>query len=154
MDDAFDGDFSDDDWEHNIGGQHVVVDEVDGPVAHAAVVPRVLEIAGRDFRSGYVEGVATVPARQRAGLASVVMAEAGDIIRRHFELGGLSTDRYRFYERLGWERWHGPTFARTGSEATRTQEDDDGVMVLRFGASADVDLRAAISCEARPGDDW
>ena len=35
-----------------------------------------------------------------------------------------------------------------------TPEDDDGVMALRFGASARVDLAAALSCDDRPGDVW
>ncbi len=29
-----------------------------------------------------------------------------------------------------------------------------GVLVLRFGASANLDLTAPIACPARPGDDW
>ena len=56
---------------------------------------------------------------------------------RHFELGALATGRWSFYERLGWERWRGPTFARDGDEVIRTEDDDDAVMVLRFGPSAD-----------------
>lgn len=52
-----------------------------------------------------------------------------------------------------WERWQGPTFARDGAELIRTEEDE-GVMVLRFGPSESIDLRAPISCEARAGDDW
>jgi hypothetical protein len=36
----------------------------------------------------------------------------------------------------------------------RTPEEDGGIMVLRFGATATLDLTAAISCEARAGDDW
>lgn len=59
--DAFgDDDFSDEDWEHALGGWHVVVTLDGGPVlTHAAVVPRVLDVADHAFRTGYVEGVAT-----------------------------------------------------------------------------------------------
>jgi hypothetical protein len=32
--------------------------------------------------------------------------------------------------------------------------EDDGVMVLRFGPSAAIDLHASMSCDERPGDDW
>ncbi|HEX2576665.1 MAG TPA: hypothetical protein VHK88_09985, partial [Aquihabitans sp.] len=42
MDDAFEGDFDDDDWDHALGGLHVVVRDGDTVVAHAAVVERVL----------------------------------------------------------------------------------------------------------------
>jgi aminoglycoside 2'-N-acetyltransferase I len=75
-------------------------------------------------------------------------------VRESFELGGLSTAHHHFYERLGWERWQGPTYVRDGDDVIRTEEEDDGVMVLRFGPSATIDLTAPITCEARPGDDW
>jgi aminoglycoside 2'-N-acetyltransferase I len=151
---AFEGDFSDDDWEHNRGGWHVVIADSGVVLAHAAVVPRVLEVAQRPLHVGYVEGVATATARQRAGLGSLVMAEASELVRREFEMGALSTGRQAFYARFGWEPWQGPTFARHGPETRRTEEDDDGVMVLRFGPSEHVDLGAQLVCGARRGDDW
>jgi hypothetical protein len=82
------------------------------------------------------------------------MTEITKSIRDEFEMGALSTDRHRFYERLGWERWAGPTFVRKGSEEIRTEEEDAGIMVLRFGPSETIDLTASLSCEARRGDDW
>jgi aminoglycoside 2'-N-acetyltransferase I len=154
LDQAFDGDFSDEDWEHTLGGWHVIVADSAAVLSHAAVVPRILEVADRPLRTGYVEGVATAPGRQGAGLGSLAMTGASGLVRRDFELGALGTGRHRFYERLGWERWRGPTFARHGSEKIRTEEDDDGVMVLRFGPSRNVDLTDPISCEARRGDHW
>jgi aminoglycoside 2'-N-acetyltransferase I len=154
MVEAFTGGFSDDDWQHALGGHHVVI-LVDGTVvAHAAVVPRHIDVGDRRFAAGYVEGVAAAPGRQGHGLGSLAMAELTSIVRDRFEFGALSTDRHSFYERQGWERWRGPTFVRSGGAAVRTPDEDDGIMVLRFGPSAAVDLASAISCEARPGDDW
>lgn len=152
--DAFEGEFSAEDWGHALGGWHVVATDLGVAVSHAAVVPRVLEVGDRPLRTGYVEAVATAPARQRAGLGSLVMTQASALVRRHFEMGALSTGHHRFYERLGWQRWQGPTFVRHGSSMVRTAEEDDGVMVLRFGPSEDVDLTAPLSCERRRGDDW
>jgi aminoglycoside 2'-N-acetyltransferase I len=154
LDEAFDGDFSDDDWEHMLGGDHVVVIDQGVVVAHAAAVPRRIEVGGRPFETGYVEAVATSPSRQGQGLGSRAMTEVTALVRRRFQLGALSTDRHSFYERLGWQRWEGPTFVRSGSAVRRTPDEDDGVMVLRFGTSADLDLRLPIMCEARVGDDW
>ena len=154
LDRAFGDGFTDEDWEHACGGQHVVVTEGGVVVAHAAVVPRELHVAGRPFRTGYIEGVGTEPGRQRAGLGSLASAQAGDLVRAGFELGALSTGRPAFYEHLGWERWRGPTYVRRGNATVRTPGEDDGVLVLRFGPSADVDLTAPLSCEARTGDDW
>ena len=116
--------------------------------------PRELHVAGRPFRTGYVEGVGTEPGRQRAGLGSLASAQAGDLVRAGFELGALSTGRPAFYEHLGWERWRGPTYVRRGNATVRTPDEDDGVLVLRFGPRAAVDLTAPLSCEARAGDDW
>jgi aminoglycoside 2'-N-acetyltransferase I len=151
---AFAGRFSEEDWEHMLGGWHVVVTDGTAAVAHAAVVSRILHVADQPLRAGYVEGVGTTPGRQREGLGSLVMARMSALVRGGFEMGALSTRRHHFYERLGWERWRGPTFVRHGSEAIRTEEEDDGVMALRFGRSQDLDLTASLSCEHRSGDDW
>ena len=152
--DAFEGEFSDADWEHTLGGWHVVASDGDVVVSHAAVVPRTIWVVDNSFQAGYIEGVATRRERQREGLGSLVMAEVARVVRSTFELGVLSTARWAFYERCGWERWQGPTSVRDGSQLIRTDDDDDGIMVLRFGASASIDVTAPISCERRPGDDW
>ncbi|CAN5259040.1 GNAT family N-acetyltransferase [soil metagenome] len=154
LDQAFEGTFSQEDWEHTIGGWHVVVADDGRALSHAAVVPRVLEVAERPLNTGYVEGVATAPARHRKGLGGRAMAEISEVIRSEYEMGALSTGRHEFFARLGWERWRGPTFVRRGSEVVRTEEEDDGIMVLRFGPSKDVDLTAPLTCEGRSGDDW
>jgi aminoglycoside 2'-N-acetyltransferase I len=151
---AFPDGFSDDDWEHAQGGWHVLVVDRTAVVAHAALVIRQLTVGSRPFRTGYVEAVATEPARQGQGLGSLVMAEIGAIVRREAEMGALSTGRHGFYERLGWERWQGPTYVLRDGHPVRTADEDDGVMVLRHGPSAAVDLAAAIACPQRTGDDW
>jgi aminoglycoside 2'-N-acetyltransferase I len=132
-----------------------VVLEGDELLAHAAVVERTIHVAGTPFRTGYVEAVATRPGRHGEGFGSMAMIEIDEIIRRHFELGALGTGRWSFYERMGWERWQGPTFVRSGDGVdARSPDDDDGVMVLRVGPSAHLDRRRPIACETRPGDDW
>jgi aminoglycoside 2'-N-acetyltransferase I len=154
LDEAFGGRFDDTDWEHALGGWHVLVTEGGTLVAHAAVVPRDLHVDGRPVDAGYVEAVATTPARQGEGLGTLALREVDRLLRSHHQLGALSTGAHGFYERLGWERWLGPTFVRTGEGAVRTRDEDDGIMVLRFGSTATVDLGAPLSCEAREGDDW
>jgi aminoglycoside 2'-N-acetyltransferase I len=153
MDAAFGDRFSDDDWDHALGGTHVLAIERGKVLAHAAVVPRMLEVDGRPVWAGYVEAVATRPGRQGEGLGSLVMAEIAVVLRETYDLGALSTSRQAFYERLGWERWRGPTYVRAG-DLVRTEDEDDGVMVLRFSPRAEVDLTSSITCESRAGDDW
>lgn len=67
--DAFDGDFSDDDWEHALGGVHALARADDRVVGHAAVVQRRLLHGGRALRAGYVEAVA-VAADARGGASA------------------------------------------------------------------------------------
>lgn len=151
---AFGDRFSEHDWDHGLGGEHVIV-RADGVlVAHAAVVPRRLQVADRNFNAGYLESVATRPGREGEGWGSSAVEAAMAGLRKRYGLGALSTGRHSFYERLGWERWQGPTFVQRGPDLVRTPDEDDGIMVLRFGPSADVDGSAALTCDAREGDAW
>lgn len=152
---AYGGDFTDDDFAHALGGWHAFAGDLAAPTAHAAVVTRSLYVGNRELRAGFVEAVATLPARQRTGLGSQVMSAISDVIRDRFELGALSTGEHAFYERLGWERWRGPSYIR-GANGTllRSPDEDDGIMILRCAASRDVDLAAAIACDERAGDSW
>jgi len=146
--------FTDDDWEHAIGGRHFVVD-VDGEIAaHASVVERALHVDGRPLRTGYVEAVATAPTRQGAGLGSLIMGEVGAYIRDEFELGALGTGRHRFYERQGWRTWIGPSAVRAAEGDVPTPDDDGYIMVLATPTSPPLDLNATITCDWRPGDIW
>jgi aminoglycoside 2'-N-acetyltransferase I len=154
LDDAFAGEFGAEDWEHARGGVHAIVVEKETVVAHAAVVPRAIEVDGKPYATGYVEAVASTSARQSEGMASLAMDAIATTLHTEYELGALSTGRHGFYARLGWERWQGPTFVRRAGAMIRSEEDDDGLMVLRFGPSARIDLHAPISCPARSGDDW
>lgn len=151
---AFGPEFSLDDWQHALGGIHCVAYAGTRTVAHAAVVERTLYVGERPVRTGYVEAVATDPAVQGRGHGTAVMTAIGALVEREYEMGALSTGEHHFYERLGWERWQGPTFVRTGEEVRRSADEDDGIMFLRTAAFPDVDPTAPITCEARPGDDW
>lgn len=159
LDEAFAGAFGDHDWDHALGGWHAVVAERGEVVAHAAVVPRRLGFGGygddgRWLDAGYVEAVATSPAHQGRGLGSLAMTAIGAVLRERFDVGALSTGRHGFYERLGWERWRGPSFVLDAGRRRRTDDEDDGLLVLRFGPSADLALTDPIVCRSRPGDDW
>ena len=146
--------FTDDDWDHAVGGVHFVL-ELDGEIiAHASIVERELHVDDRPLRTGYVEAVATAPDRQGAGFGSLVMADVSSWIKDRFELGGLGAGRQRFYERQGWLTWAGPSSVRTPDGPRRTPEDDGFIMVLPTPSSPPLDLTAPISCEWRPGDVW
>ena len=146
--------FTEADWEHSIGGMHIVLD-IDGSVAaHASVVERDLHIGGRPTRTGYVEAVAVDPARQGSGLGTQVMREVDSEIVARFELGALGTGAHHFYERLGWRVWQGPLSVRIGDVEARTPDEEGDILVLETPAMPSVDLGAPLSCEWRPGDVW
>ena len=113
-----------------------------------------LRVAERPLRTGYVEAVATAPAHQGAGHGTLVMPEVTAWIRERYELGCLGTGRQRFYERLGWRTWLGPSSVGTADGPRPTPDDDGYLMVLATPSSPPLDYAAPISCEWRPGDVW
>ncbi|MEP7157939.1 MAG: GNAT family N-acetyltransferase [Chloroflexota bacterium] len=159
MTDAFANDehggFTDDDWQHALGGMHFLL-ELDGRiVTHASVVERSLHVAGRPLRTGYVEAVATDPPHHGKGYGSEVMREVGAYLDdAGFEMAALGTGSQPFYERLGWQIWRGHSSVRSGSREEPTPDEDGYIMFLRTAASPALDPAAQISCEWRPGDVW
>lgn len=146
--------FTEDDWQHAIGGIHFVLDLGGDVGAHASVVERELHVDGRPLRTGYVEAVATAPSLQGTGLGTRVMREVGSFIDHRFELGALGTGSHRFYQRLGWVTWEGPSSVRTPTGEQPTPDEDGYIMVLRTRSSPPLDLTAPITCDWRPGDVW
>lgn len=153
LDAAFAGRFEETDWDHALGGQHVIVREAGEIVAHGAVVARTIWIGVDEHEVGYVEAVATAPGSQGRGHGTTVMRAIADEIASRHRVGVLSTGESHFYERLGWQRWLGPTSVRSSTgDLVRTPDEDDGIMVL--APAGIVDRRAAITCAERAGDDW
>lgn len=147
--------FADEDWEHALGGVHVLLEEDSRILSHASVVPRLLEVGGAPLHAGYVEAVATWPEFQRRGHGSAVMREIGEVVAANYELGALGTGEFAFYEPLGWQHWRGPTSVRTPTGTVRTPAEDGFIMVLHTPATPpELDLHAPISCEWRSGDVW
>ena len=155
LDGAFDGDFSDDDWAHALGGTHIWIEGPDGIVSHGALVERTLVCSGHVVvRVGYVEAIATAPTHRRRGHASDVLGHINELIRERYVLGALSTGTPQFYEALGWERWRGPTFANGPHGLERTPDDDGGILILRTPRSPGLDLDSDIVADWRAGDVW
>lgn len=155
MDDAFDGDFSDEDWQHALGGTHAWIEQGGEIACHGSVVPRELGVGAGIVAGGYVEAVATLPRLQGRGLGTAVMIRLGDVIRSEFAIGALSTPRHDFYGRLGWLRWQGPSYVRhRDGRLERTPDEDAGIMVLPTERSPPLNVASAIVCDARQGDHW
>jgi aminoglycoside 2'-N-acetyltransferase I len=145
--------FTEDDWQHALGGIHFMAVEGGRVVGHAAVVERDIRVAGRPIRTGYVEAVATAVDRQRSGIGTAIMAAVAEHLAG-FELGALGTGEHAFYERLGWVTWLGPSSVRAEDGERPTPDEDGYIMVLRTPLTPQLDPRLPISCEWRPGDVW
>lgn len=133
LDDAFGGGFSDDDWDHTVGGVHALVRDSAGDlVAHGSVVQRRGAHAGRSLRIGYVEGVAVRADTRRSGLGGQVMAALERVIDAAYELGALSAspDGAGLYRARGWEQWQG-AFAAYGPDGPVPLPDDESAPYLR-----------------------
>lgn len=153
LDAAFAGAFSDEDWQHALGGHHALVWAEGRLVGHASVVPRRLWVGERMVQAAYVEAVAVLPGHQGRGLGTAAMRALEPVLDTS-ELGVLSTGQHHFYGRLGWERWRGSTWVREPGGDRRTPDEDDGIMVRRTSRTGSLDLGVALICEPRSGDDW
>jgi aminoglycoside 2'-N-acetyltransferase I len=151
---VFEGDMSDHDWEHALGGVHALVWEGDDLIRHAAVIQRRLLHGGRALRAGYIEGVGVRADRRRRGHAAALMKALERVVRGAYDVGALSaTDAAAdVYTALGWEVWRGPTSALTPSGIVRTEDDDGSIYVLQVAES--MNLTAELICDWRDGDLW
>jgi aminoglycoside 2'-N-acetyltransferase I len=151
---AFGGDFTDDDWEHSLGGMHALIWRHGAIIAHAAVVQRRLLYRGDALRCGYVEGIAVREDFRGQGLAHALLDGVEQVIRGAYRVGAVSsTDLARgIYAARGWLPWRGPTSVLAPTGPTRTPDDDGAVLVLPVEIS--LDLTAGLMCDWRAGDVW
>ena len=149
---AYEEDFSD--FFQTMPGTTHLLGRVDGRVvSHLAWVTRRLQPAGvRVLETAYVEAVATAPAYQGRGYASLLLREAVGRIQE-YDLGALSPSDSRFYERMGWELWRGRLGIRTATGIEATPEDEE-VMVMRLKKTPELDLNAFLTAEWRKGELW
>jgi aminoglycoside 2'-N-acetyltransferase I len=153
-DKAFEGDFSDADWEHALGGVHALGYEDDRLVAHAALVARRLLHADRALRTGYVEAVAVAADRRRRGHGAAVMRALDPYLAGGYVLGALATtdDGAPLYVALGWSRWPGPTAVLTPDGIRPTPDACGAIFVRTVGAT--LDPEQPLICDWRDGDVW
>ncbi|WP_371934856.1 GNAT family N-acetyltransferase [Streptomyces sp. KL118A] len=150
LDEAFDGDFSDQDWEHGLGGVHALVHDTAGTLlAHGSVVQRRLLHNGRSLRIGYVEAVAVRPDRQRQGLGGQVMGALEQVVDGAYELGALSAsdDGARLYLGRGWREWKGAVGALGPTGVVHMPEEEPPLL---WGA--DLDPAHELLIDWRDGD--
>ncbi|MFI9809698.1 GNAT family N-acetyltransferase [Streptomyces sp. NPDC052301] len=153
LDTAFDGDFSDEDWDHGLGGLHALVHDEAGLAAHGSLVMRCLRHRGRRLRTGYVEAVAVRADVRRTGLGGRVMAELERVIDRAYDLGALSAsdEGALLYAARGWQRWAGQVHALSPDGIVRLPEEEGGVY-LRPALAGPLDPEHELVLDWRDGD--
>ncbi len=152
--DAYDGELTDTEWDHALGGMHALVWRHGSIIAHGAVVQRRMLHRGVALRCGYVEAVAVREDWRGQGLAIAVLDACEQVIRGAYPLGALSSSERgrRLYTVRGWLPWRGPTAALTPDGPVRTPDEDRSVFVLPV--SVDLDPTAELACDWRDGDVW
>lgn len=151
---AFDGEFSDADWDHALGGMHAVICHRGALIGHGAIVQRTLLHNETAIRSGYIEAVAVREDWRGHGLAGAVMDALEQVVRGAYPLGALSASELGqpMYEARGWQKWQGPTSVLAPGGIRRTPDDDGSVYVLPI--DVEVDVTAELTCDWRAGDVW
>ena len=154
LEDVFEGELTDQDWEHCLGGLHALVWEGAELIGHASLIQRRVVHRGRALRTGYLEGVGVRANVRRRGHGAVMMSALERVAGGAYELAALAaTDQAAtFYAGRGWRLWQGPTSALTPHGAVRTQEEDDCIYVLPL--TAELDLHGELTCDWREGDPW
>ncbi|RKT90096.1 aminoglycoside 2'-N-acetyltransferase I [Saccharopolyspora antimicrobica] len=153
LQDAFD-ELSEQDWDHCLGGVHVLAREGDDLIGHASVVQRQLLHGGRALRAGYVEAVAVHGGHRRRGIGGLLMAEIERVVRGAYDLGALGAgdEGALLYASRGWQRWRGPTSALTPAGVERTPQEDGSIFVLPVDVP--LDLTGELTCDHRAGGLW
>ncbi|WP_460106534.1 GNAT family N-acetyltransferase [Streptomyces sp. YKOK-J1] len=154
LDDAFDGDFSDEDWDHGLGGVHALVHDGAGLAAHGSVVMRRTRHRGHWLRTGYVEAVAVRADVRRAGLGGRVMAALERVVDRAYDLGALcaSEDGAPLYAARGWRRWSGRVCALSPSGIVRLPEEEGSIHLWPVPSGRPLDPGHELVFDWRDGD--
>ncbi|MDQ4104624.1 MAG: GNAT family N-acetyltransferase [Actinomycetota bacterium] len=151
---AFDGDVTDEDYEHVLGGMHALVWDGQELIGHGSVVMRRLLHGGRALRTGYVEGVAVRSDRRRCGHGAALMAALELVIHGAYELGALASSEGAgdFYAARGWQLWTGTASVLAPTGIERAEGEEGCIYVLPV--SAQLTPGGDLACDWRGGDVW
>ncbi|MFD8635799.1 MULTISPECIES: GNAT family N-acetyltransferase [unclassified Streptomyces] len=154
LDEAFGGDFSDEDHEHALGGMHVLIREDGRLVAHGSVVQRRVVHEGRALRTGYVEAVAVRAGLRRRGLGGQVMDGLERVVARAYVLGALSASEAgaALYEGRGWRAWGGRVGALSPGGPVRLADEEGSTYVWVPPGGVRLDPAGRLDFDWRDGD--
>lgn len=153
LDQAYEGDFSAEDWDYTFGGNRFLGYLGTEIVAHGVIVPRRIWLNDIEQQVGYVEAIAVLPKYQRQGFGTALLTEITEFAQAEYSVSMLSTDELDFYRRFGWLDFLGESYVLSGGELIRSADEDAGLMWLPGNNTGLVELTKVV-CENRTGDAW
>jgi aminoglycoside 2'-N-acetyltransferase I len=153
LDEAYEDDFSEEDWIHTFGGVRFLGTIGGEIVAHGAIVPRKISINEELVVVGYLEGIAVSSNHQRQGVGRQLLSSITDFCQSEYQISMLSTDEFDFYGNLGWKRFTGKSGVLIDGEAILTPDEDEGLMYL-IGKGGFTQEICSAYCDPREGDHW
>ncbi len=132
---------------------HVIAYRGDAVIGHAMVSTRWMQPEGHPIlRSAYIDAVSVAPSEQGKGVGKAVMQQIASVIS-DYEIAGLETDKFGFYESVGWERWPG-SLAGRGENGLIPTPDQHGVMILRLPKTPVLNLNGLLTIEDQGARIW
>ncbi len=132
---------------------HVMAYRETNLIGHAVVSTRWMQPEGLPIlRSAYIDAVAVASAEQGKGVGNAVMQQIAVVIQ-DYEIAGLETDKFGFYESVGWERWPG-SLAGRGENGLIPTPDQHGVMILRLPKTPALNLNGLLTIEDQGARIW
>ena len=153
LNDAYDGDFSEEDWLHSFGGVRFLATLNNEIVAHGAVVPREILINEKMTTVGYLEAIAVSSTYQGRGIGSHLLSSISEFCTSRYQISMLSTDEFNFYSNFGWKQFKGKSGVLLDGEVVLTPDEDEGLMYLIGKAGFNQEISSAY-CDPREGDHW
>ena len=151
--DAYEGDFSEEDWRHTYGGARFLGTVNSEIVSHGAVVPREILINDQRFLVGYLEGIAVASKVQGQGIGSQLLSTISEFCASRYQISMLSTDEFNFYSNFGWKQFKGKSGVFIDDQVILTPDEDEGLMYLIGKAGFSQEILTAY-CDPRAGDHW
>lgn len=153
LSDAYEDDFSEEDWLHTFGGVRFLGTINREIVAHGSVVPRKISINDELIAVGYLEGIAVSSNHQGQGVGRQLLSSISDFCLSEYQISMLSTDEFDFYGNFGWKQFKGKSGVLLGTEVILTPDEDEGLMYLIGKTGSSQEILTAY-CDSREGDHW
>ena len=151
--DAYEGDFSEEDWRHTYGGARFLGTVNSEIVSHGAVVPREILINDQRFLVGYLEAIAVASKVQGQGIGSQLLSTISEFCASQYQLSMLSTDEFDFYQKFGWKQFNGESGVLIDDQVILTPDEDEGLMYL-IGNEGLLEVIHSAYSDSREGDHW